>query len=53
MWLNPLEIADLRVPDEEKITAWGSQTISDKQYRELARVAWEISPTLVAHLPAR
>ncbi|KAJ8312892.1 hypothetical protein KUTeg_010265 [Tegillarca granosa] len=52
-WHNPLEIQELKVPDEEKIALWRSQPLTEKQWKEIARMAWEISPTLAVYLPSR
>ena len=52
-WHNPLETPELRVPDEEKIAAWRANALTEKQWRENATFAWEISPTLAVGLPSR
>ncbi|XP_021377626.1 phosphatidylinositol 4-kinase alpha-like isoform X3 [Mizuhopecten yessoensis] len=52
-WHNPLEIPDLKVPDEDKIAIWRSQAVSEKTWREQARSSWELSPTLSVYLPSR
>lgn len=52
-WHNPLEHQDLRVADEDKIAAWRATTMTEKQWRETAAYAWEISPTLAVFLPSR
>ncbi|KAL4223436.1 Phosphatidylinositol 4-kinase alpha [Mactra antiquata] len=52
-WLNPMELQELRVPDEEKPLAWQNQNVSEKQWRDLARLAWDISPMLAVYFPSR
>jgi len=52
-WYNPLSQSDLSIPGEDDITTWRSHSISEKQFRELARLAWDISPELAIFLPDR
>ena len=52
-WHNPLELLELKVPDEEKVFAWHNQVVTEKQWREYARLAWEVSPTLTVFFPSR
>ena len=52
-WYNPLSRSDLLIPGEDDIATWRSQNVSEKQYRELARLAWDISPELALFLPDR
>ncbi|KAK6191311.1 hypothetical protein SNE40_003034 [Patella caerulea] len=52
-WHNPLEISELKVPDEDKIATWRSTPLTDKQWKELARLSWDISPILAVFLPSR
>ncbi|XP_052799861.1 phosphatidylinositol 4-kinase alpha-like isoform X2 [Mya arenaria] len=52
-WLNPMQLLELRVPDEDKPMAWASASISDKSWRENARLGWEISPVLAVFMPSR
>ncbi|XP_041348000.1 phosphatidylinositol 4-kinase alpha-like [Gigantopelta aegis] len=52
-WHNPLEAPELKIPDEEKIIAWRANPVSEKQWREIARITWEISPILAVYLPSR
>jgi len=52
-WYNPLSQSDLLIPGEDDITTWRSHSISEKQYRELARLAWDICPELAVFLPDR
>ena len=52
-WYNPLSRSDLLIPGEDDITTWRAHTVSEKQYRELARLAWDISPELATFLPDR
>ncbi|XP_046360282.2 phosphatidylinositol 4-kinase alpha-like isoform X1 [Haliotis rufescens] len=50
---NPLELPEMKIPDEEKITAWRMSPFTEKQWRETARIAWDISPALAVFLPSR
>ena len=52
-WYNPLSRSDLLIPGEDDIATWRSSNISEKQYRELARLAWDISPEIAVFLPDR
>ena len=52
-WYNPLSRSDLLIPGEEDIATWRSHNVTEKQYRDLARLAWEISPELAVFLPDR
>ena len=52
-WYNPLSRSDLLVPGEDDIATWRSHAVSEKQYRELVRLAWDISPELAVFLPDR
>lgn len=52
-WHNPLELAESKIKDEDKITIWRTTPISERQWREHARIAWDISPVLAVYLPAR
>ncbi|XP_013387820.1 phosphatidylinositol 4-kinase alpha-like [Lingula anatina] len=52
-WHNPLQQQDLFVPDEDKIAAWRNTQVTEKQYKEMANWAWEISPALAVMLPLR
>ncbi|KAK3587139.1 hypothetical protein CHS0354_006780 [Potamilus streckersoni] len=52
-WHNPLALEELRIPDEDKLTTWRSNTITEKQWKEYARLAWDISPTLAVFFPSR
>ncbi|CAH1801953.1 unnamed protein product [Owenia fusiformis] len=52
-WHNPLCLAELAIVGEETINAWRSKSVTEKQWREMARLAWEISPALAVFLPER
>lgn len=52
-WYNPLSLSDRTIPGEDTIATWRSQSITEKQYRELARQAWDTAPELAVFLPAR
>jgi len=52
-WYNPLSLSDRTIPGEETIATWRSQSITEKQYRDLVRQAWDISPEIAVFMPAR
>ncbi|XP_078336365.1 phosphatidylinositol 4-kinase alpha-like [Crassostrea virginica] len=52
-WHNPLELAENKIKDEDKVALWRTSPISERQWREHARIAWDISPVLAVYLPAR
>ncbi|XP_052243319.1 phosphatidylinositol 4-kinase alpha-like isoform X4 [Dreissena polymorpha] len=52
-WLNPMELPELRVPEESKPMTWASTSVSQKIWREHARLAWDISPLLAVFMPYR
>ncbi|XP_065322836.1 phosphatidylinositol 4-kinase alpha-like isoform X1 [Gordionus sp. m RMFG-2023] len=52
-WLNPLSNVNKVLPNEDTIVSWKSQTVSDKTWREMAKLAWSISPSLAVYLPLR
>lgn len=53
-WYNPLSLTECQFANEDTITAWKSQTfINERSWKENARLAWEISPTLAVYLPCR
>lgn len=43
----------MSVPGEENIAAWRGKTVTEKLWRDTARLAWDISPTLAVFLPLR
>lgn len=52
-WYNPLSLSDMSIPGEENIVKWRSQSITEKQWHEQTRTAWEIAPALAVFLPSR
>ncbi|EEB20254.1 Phosphatidylinositol 4-kinase alpha, putative [Pediculus humanus corporis] len=52
-WHNPSSRPDLIVANEENIAAWRNKTMTEKVWRDTARLAWDISPTLAVFLPHR
>lgn len=55
-WHNPMSIPELHLPNEDTISAWRIQTLSqttERSIKEMVRLAWDISPTLAVHLPHR
>ncbi|XP_042899450.1 phosphatidylinositol 4-kinase alpha isoform X2 [Parasteatoda tepidariorum] len=52
-WNNPMSLQENSFPEEDMISSWKSQQISEKTWRETARLSWEISPALAVYLPCR
>ena len=52
-WYNPLGLSELAINDDNNIAVWKSQVVSEKQWREYAMFAWDISPQLAVFLPMR
>jgi phosphatidylinositol 4-kinase len=52
-WYNPLSLSDMAIPGEDNIVTWRSQAITEKQWLEQTRTAWEIAPALAVFLPSR
>ncbi|KAK4878018.1 hypothetical protein RN001_010524 [Aquatica leii] len=53
VWHNPSSRPELQIPGEGNIAAWRAKTITDKQWQEYTRLAWDISPVLAVYLPVR
>ena len=49
-WYNPLHQPEMTIPNEETILTWRSQAVTEKQWREIVRLAWEISPSLAVFM---
>ncbi|CAL1289574.1 unnamed protein product [Larinioides sclopetarius] len=52
-WHNPMSLQENSFPGEDVISTWRSQPMTDKTWKETARMAWEISPSLAVYLPTR
>ncbi|XP_078675528.1 phosphatidylinositol 4-kinase alpha-like isoform X1 [Branchiostoma floridae x Branchiostoma belcheri] len=52
-WYNPLGLSELSFVGQDTITAWQSQPMSDRAWRDTVQMAWDISPRLALQLPAR
>ena len=53
-WRNPKGDASSNVPGEESISSLSSQfTLSEKMWRECARIAWKLCPRLCLNLAER
>lgn len=53
IWHNPTSRAELHFQGEDTIAAWKAKTVSERTLRDIARLAWDISPTLAVFLPVR
>lgn len=53
IWHNPTSRAELHFQGEDTIAAWKAKTVSERTLRDIARLAWDISPTLAVFLPMR
>ncbi|XP_052072692.1 phosphatidylinositol 4-kinase alpha-like isoform X2 [Mytilus californianus] len=52
-WHNPLDNPERKFPDDDKVTLWLNQPITEKTWREHVRLSWDISPLLAVYLPLR
>ncbi|XP_013774772.1 phosphatidylinositol 4-kinase alpha-like [Limulus polyphemus] len=52
-WHNPMALPEKHVPSEETIAAWHSQPVTERMWRDTARLAWDISPSLAVYIPCR
>ncbi|GJQ75443.1 hypothetical protein Trydic_g23610 [Trypoxylus dichotomus] len=53
VWHNPSSRPEYIVPGEDNLAAWRAKAISEKQWRDYTRLAWDISPVLAIYLPER
>ncbi|KAF7274503.1 hypothetical protein GWI33_012847 [Rhynchophorus ferrugineus] len=53
VWHNPTSRPELVIPGEDNIASWRAKTITDKQWHDYTRLAWDISPVLAIYLPTR
>lgn len=53
VWYNPLNRIELQLAGEVHFATWRAKTITDNQYKEYTRLAWDISPVLAVYLPER
>ncbi|XP_017786237.1 PREDICTED: phosphatidylinositol 4-kinase alpha isoform X2 [Nicrophorus vespilloides] len=53
VWHNPSSRAEYSLPGESNVAAWRDKAITDKQWRDYTRLAWDISPVLAVYLPER
>lgn len=44
---------DLSIPGEGNIASWKAKPVTEKQWKDYTRLAWEISPVLAVYLPTR
>ncbi|KAK9874265.1 hypothetical protein WA026_002618 [Henosepilachna vigintioctopunctata] len=52
-WHNPTGRTEWLIPGEENIASWRAKTITEKQWHDYTRLAWDISPALAVNLPTR
>ncbi|XP_074027148.1 phosphatidylinositol 4-kinase III alpha isoform X2 [Leptinotarsa decemlineata] len=53
VWHNPTFRPELSIPGEENLASWRAKTITEKQWHDYTRLAWDISPALAVYLPTR
>ncbi|KAF5285205.1 hypothetical protein FQR65_LT13320 [Abscondita terminalis] len=53
VWHNPSSRPEMQIPGEGNIAAWRAKTITEKQWQDYTRLAWDISPVLAVYLPGR
>lgn len=52
-WHNPNGIAEHHIAGEETISAWRNQPVTERSWKEITRLAWNVSPVLAVYLPTR
>lgn len=52
-WHNPNSRTEWLIPGEDNIASWRAKTITEKQWHDYTRLAWDISPVLAVYLPTR
>ena len=53
-WHNPMARPELNFTGLESLVNWANQTVfTERIWRDLARLAWHISPDIAVFLPAR
>ncbi|KAL3270935.1 hypothetical protein HHI36_021440 [Cryptolaemus montrouzieri] len=52
-WHNPTGRTEWLIPGEDNIASWRAKTITEKQWHDYTRLAWDISPVLAVYLPTR
>ena len=53
-WHNPLARSERNFPGEESLVNWANQTVlTERNWRDLVRLAWRISPDIAVNLPDR
>ena len=53
VWYNPSFKPELIVAGEDNLSMWRAKTMTDKQWTDYTRLAWDISPVLAVYLPER
>ncbi|XP_065168456.1 phosphatidylinositol 4-kinase alpha isoform X3 [Atheta coriaria] len=53
VWHNPGSRVELHLPGEDSLAAWRAKTLTEKQWQDYTRLAWDISPVLAVYLPDR
>ncbi|XP_072163702.1 LOW QUALITY PROTEIN: phosphatidylinositol 4-kinase alpha-like [Diadema setosum] len=53
-WCHPLDNPEARLPGEDLVANWRvQQTTNERNWRDFAHLAWEVSPHLACQLPVR
>lgn len=52
-WHNPHGRPEQAIPGEDNIATWRSKPNTERIWRDYAKLAWDISPTLAVFLPER
>ncbi|XP_056639976.1 phosphatidylinositol 4-kinase alpha [Diorhabda sublineata] len=53
VWHNPGLRPEIQITGEENVAFWRAKTITEKQWHDYTRLAWDISPVLAVFLPKR
>lgn len=53
IWHNPITRPELQIQGENNLSMWRNKNVTDKQWQDYTRLAWDISPVLAVYLPER
>ncbi|XP_060518279.1 phosphatidylinositol 4-kinase alpha [Cylas formicarius] len=53
VWHNPTSRIELQIPGEDNIASWRTKTVTEKQWQDYTRLAWDVSPVLAVYLATR
>lgn len=53
IWHNPSSLPEFSVVGEDTVAAWRAKPVTEKNWKDTARLSWDISPALAVYLPMR